>query len=62
MISEKWSVRLRKAGRTLIYLAVIVYLFALYTKISSMQSDISSMQSDISSLGDGTCTNSHLCP
>jgi hypothetical protein len=61
MVSQQWSARLRKAGRTLIYLAVIVYLLALYSKISAMQSDVSAMQSDISSLGDGTCTNPRLC-
>jgi hypothetical protein len=62
MITEKWRSRFRKTGRVLVYVAAVVYLLALYDKISSIQSDIDSIQSDMSSLADGTCTNNHLCP
>jgi hypothetical protein len=61
MFSEKWRTRFRKAGRALIYVVVVVYLFMLYDKISSMQSDIDSIQSDVSSIEDGSCSNSRIC-
>ncbi len=50
MLNEKWRGRFRKAGRFLLYLALVLYLLMLYDKVSSMQADISSIESDVSSI------------
>jgi hypothetical protein len=65
MFSEKWRRHFRIWG----YVATMIYLLALYFKISSIesnvrdiQSDVSAIQGDVSNIGDGTCTNDRLCP
>ena len=30
--------------------------------VSSIETDASTIKGDVSSIGDGTCTNDHLCP
>ena len=69
MLSEKWRSRSRIAGRVILLVAAVIYLFILNDKIDSMQSDIdsiqsdvSSIQSDVSSIEGGFCSNSRICP
>lgn len=62
MLSEKWSSRLRTAGRVIAFAAAVIYLIVLNDKIDSMRSDIDSIQTDISSIEDGSCSNSRICP
>lgn len=68
-MNDKWRRRLGTAGRVLIFVAAVIYLFVLNGKIDSLQSDIDSIQSDVSSIQsnvssieDGSCSNSRICP
>lgn len=50
MLDDKWKRRLRKTGRVLLYALAVLYLLALYDRISDVQSDVSSMESEMSSI------------
>lgn len=53
MLNEVWHQRLRKGGRILLYVLVVVYLLIILddlSSIKSIESDVSSIQSDVSSL------------
>jgi hypothetical protein len=50
MISDKWRARIRMIGKSVFYLAIVIYAWALLYDLNEMQSDISSIQSDVSSI------------
>jgi cell division protein FtsL len=50
MISDKWRRRLRKVGRTILYISAAIYLLVLLYDINSMATDITSIQSDVDTI------------
>ena len=50
MFDDKWRQRVRKGGRALLYVLIVVYLLVVLDDLNSIQSDISSIESDVNSI------------